>query len=30
MKEEKFQSLFGKFAELLYGLQFIRDVYGLV
>ena len=30
MKEERFQLLFGKFAELLYGIQFIRDVYGLV
>lgn len=30
MKEDKFQLLFGKFAELLHGLQFIRDVYGLV
>lgn len=30
MKEERFQLLFGKFAELLYGIQFIREVYGLV
>lgn len=30
MKEERFQLLFGKFAELLHGLRFFREVYGLV